>query len=118
MLQHSGFQGILIFVWIHGTKLLWKRKTRLPAHFPVTKKKLRHLSYLPKLGLTEGKGVHEGLSDDGQAAVQMRSLLYVENKLGVFQDVDPEAQRQTAQKQSNRPGFKIRNMFFFFFLSF
>lgn len=74
--------------------------------------------YLPQLNLTERKGVHEGLSDDIQAAVQIRRLLHVEHKLRVFHDVDPEAQGQTVtgrqlpgRKKTDILDFHIINIF-------
>lgn len=55
--------------------------------------------YLPQLSLTERERIHEGLSDDRQAAVQIWGLLHVEHELGVLDDVDPEAEGQTVPKQ-------------------
>ena len=51
--------------------------------------------YLPQLSLTERKRIHKSLSDDRQAAVQIWRLRHVEYKLGVLDDVDPEAKGQT-----------------------
>ena len=53
--------------------------------------------HLAQLGVRQGEGVHEGLSDDGQTAVQVVRLVHVEHKLGVLQDVHPEAQRQAGR---------------------
>lgn len=58
-----------------------------------------HRLYLPQLSVTEGKGIHEGLGDDGQAAVQVGRLLHVKHKLRVLDDVDPVAKRQTAKRE-------------------
>lgn len=48
--------------------------------------------HLPQLGLAERERIHEGLSDDRQAAVQVWSLLQVKHELRVLYDVDPEAE--------------------------
>lgn len=45
--------------------------------------------------LSDGAGVHESLSDDGEHGVYVVGSLDVKNKLRILDDVDPEAQRQT-----------------------
>ena len=49
---------------------------------------------LAQLQVRDGAGVDEGLSNDGEAGVDVVRLLYVKDKLWVFQDVHPEAQRK------------------------
>lgn len=48
--------------------------------------------YLSKLCITQRKRIHEGLGNDGEAAVQVGRLLHVEHKLRVLDDVHPVAQ--------------------------
>ena len=57
--------------------------------------------HLAQLGVRQGEGVHEGLSDDGQTAVQVVRLVHVEHKLGVLQDVHPEPQGQAGGETSH-----------------
>lgn len=49
---------------------------------------------LAQLQVGDGAGVDEGLSDDREAGVNVVRLLDVKDKLRVFQDVHPEAQRK------------------------
>lgn len=49
---------------------------------------------LAQLQVRDGAGVDEGLSDDREAGVDVVRLLDVKDKLRVFQDVHPEAQRK------------------------
>lgn len=88
--------------FISSSRLNKGRKTALPVLVTVIINDIRAALYLPQLGLTKREGVHEGLSDDGQAAVQMRRLLHVKNELRVFEDVDPKAQRQTERTVKQR----------------
>lgn len=55
--------------------------------------------YLPQLLLRERKGVHEGLGDDGQTAIDVGCLLNVKDKLRVLQDVHPEAKREAVPRE-------------------
>lgn len=48
--------------------------------------------------LSDGAGVHESLGNDGENGVHMVGSLDVKNKLRIFDDVDPEAQRQTEDR--------------------
>lgn len=49
----------------------------------------------------EGEGVHEGLSYDRKAAIQVRGLFKVtKHKVGVLQNVHPEAQWQAGREES------------------
>jgi len=49
---------------------------------------------LAQLQVRDGAGVNEGLSDDREAGIDVVRLLDVKDKLWVFQDVHPEAQRK------------------------
>lgn len=49
--------------------------------------------------LSYGAGVHESLGNDGENGVHMVGSLDVKNKLRIFDDVDPEAQRQTEDRE-------------------
>lgn len=40
-------------------------------------------------------GIHEGLGDNGQRGIHYLSYVHVKDEVGVFQDVNPESQRQT-----------------------
>lgn len=48
--------------------------------------------YLAQLQVGERAGVDEGLGDHRQTGVDVVCLVDVEDKLGVFQDVDPKPQ--------------------------
>lgn len=45
--------------------------------------------------LGDSAGVHESLGDDGEHGIHVVGSLDVKNKLGILDDVDPKAQRQT-----------------------
>lgn len=49
--------------------------------------------YLAQLQVRKRTGINEGLGNDGEAGVDMVSLVDVKDKLGVLQNVDPESQR-------------------------
>ena len=51
---------------------------------------------LAELVVHGAAGVHEGLSDDGQAGITDVRLVDVEDKVRVLDDVHPEPQRQAA----------------------
>ena len=55
---------------------------------------LRRRRILPQLMRRHGARVHESLRDDGQTSVQNIRLVDVEDEVGVFDQVDPEAERQ------------------------
>ncbi len=62
----------------------------------------RSSSLLPhpsQLVLSDGAGVHEGLSDDRQHGVHVVRRLDVKDKLRVLHNVDPETKRQTAEPE-------------------
>lgn len=63
--------------------------------------------YLPQRSLTERERIHESLSDDRQAAVQIWALLHIEHELGVLDDVDPEAEGQAVPKQRKNRGVTL-----------
>lgn len=56
-------------------------------------------SYPAQLVLSDGTGVHEGLSDDGEHCVHVVRRLHVKDKLRVLHNVDPETQRQTGDTE-------------------
>lgn len=51
--------------------------------------------YPSQFVLSNGAGVHEGLSDDRQHRVHVVRGLHVKYELGIFHNVDPETQWQT-----------------------
>ena len=51
----------------------------------------------PVLG--RGTRVHESLCDDGETRIDSSRLVDIEDKVGILDEVDPEAQRQTAQEE-------------------
>lgn len=53
------------------------------------------LSHPAQFVLSDGAGIHEGLSDDGQDSVHVVGCLDIKDELRVLHNVDPEAQRQT-----------------------
>lgn len=59
---------------------------------------------LAQLQVGDGAGVNEGLSDDGEAGVDVVRLVDVEDKLGVFQDVHPEPERKAVGWGRGRRG--------------
>lgn len=52
-----------------------------------------------QLVLSDGAGVHEGLSDDREHGVHVVRCLDVKDKLRVLHNVDPETQRQTGETE-------------------
>lgn len=49
----------------------------------------------PQLVVSEGAGIHECLSDDGQNSIHMIGGLHIKDELWILQDVDPESKWQT-----------------------
>lgn len=50
--------------------------------------------------VSDGAGVHEGLSDDREDGVHVVRHLDVKDELRVLNDVDPETQREAGDKQN------------------
>lgn len=43
--------------------------------------------------------IHECLRDYTQASINSCSLIYIENEIGIFDEIDPEPQRKTMQNR-------------------
>lgn len=56
--------------------------------------------------LTLGAGVHEGLGDDREWGVHHFRHMDIEDEVGIFQDVHPEAQWKAAQGETGGGGWK------------
>ena len=55
-------------------------------------------AYPAQFVVGQGAGIHEGLCNEEQHGVHVIGRLHIKNELWVFDDVDPEPQRQAASR--------------------
>ena len=65
-------------------------------------------SYPSHFVLGGGAGVDEGLSDDRQNGVDAVAHLNIQNKLRVLQDVHPEPERETGDRETDRSDTQVK----------